>query len=120
VIIPPIYMQTVTDAIRRDGLFLARVPNILESDISRYGGPNVGDMIQFRSTAFPDVSSWKMLEVCIMAVCNCLSNRLNQHVSVSHIIPQANIFHELLVCLIQRYRLCILEINVCLVITLTL
>lgn len=112
VVIPPIYMQNINEAIRRDGIFLARVPAVMEADISHYGGRETTSMIQFRASAVPDCSSWKMIEVCTMAVCKCLTDHLKTPLITDVMIPRVNVFHEVLVSLVERFRKCVLEINV--------
>jgi hypothetical protein len=61
-------MEMVKDAIKRDGIALARVPLSFGLELTKYGGSDPVDMLKFRVASFPDISSWWVLEVCLLTI----------------------------------------------------
>jgi hypothetical protein len=76
VIIPPEYMENVKRAIERDGIVLAKVPLEFELEVSRYGSRDAMGMLLFRLKCFPDTSSWRLSEFCLLSVMNRLESRI--------------------------------------------
>jgi hypothetical protein len=121
-------METIKHAIRRDGIALARIPQNMAMEITRYGARDPVGMIKFRLTCFPDISSFKIIPVCVMYVVNQLEGRIRLagEVSlVSEVAPgdkslalsrfyatETNIFRDILLTLLRRFYVSWREINV--------
>jgi hypothetical protein len=111
-------MKTVKDAIKRDGLALARVPPKFEEELTRFGGQDPTDMLKFRAYIFPrDISSWRIAEVCILAVAHRLESRIyriSQHNSINGADSQIGVngFRDILITLWRRQWQAIMEIDV--------
>jgi hypothetical protein len=126
VILPQVFMKTIKHAIRRDGIALARVHPQFLMDVT-YGARDPVGMIKFRLTCFPDIRSWKVIEVCVMYVVNRLESRIRLagdvffnkselHSSENEVAlgdksltlarfyaAEKNIFRDLLLTLFQRF-----------------
>jgi hypothetical protein len=86
-------MDIIKDAIERDGIALARVPAKLDMEISKYGGNTAIEILQFRASCFPDASSWRILEVCVLTVVKWLKSRIHLAESVAR--DRANYMHSI-------------------------
>lgn len=53
VVLPPVFMDTVNAAIKRDDIFLARLPPQFETQITRFGGTDPIEMLKFRVASQP-------------------------------------------------------------------
>jgi hypothetical protein len=121
VILPPEFMETVKDAIRRDGLALARVPPNFEAELTKYGGTDPIEALKFRFATFPrDTSSWKILEVALLTMVRRIESRINLANSIG-IDPQLFVFYdktevngyrEILYTLLRRIWQSFMEITV--------
>jgi hypothetical protein len=112
-------MSTVNAAISRDGLVLARVPFGIMSELSRYGGHEPVDQLNFVAFNLPDLSSWKILDSCLLDICLMLSDRASisdeeiQEIQESpRLQTSSNIFYDILMCLLKRFWRSYMEINV--------
>jgi hypothetical protein len=105
-------METVLKAIHQDGIAFARVPTKLIAELNRYGGEDAIDMLKFRVSCHPrDTSSWKILEVCLLAVVQRFNYRLEmaksiasarlRQVTINEKI-EMNVFRDLLITLLKR------------------
>jgi hypothetical protein len=131
IILPPVFMQTVTDAIKRDGIAMARVPAKLEMELAQYGGSTAIEILEFQASCFPDLSSWRIFEVIIMSVVQRLKSRLQLAESIvrerqqvlsiyqrsdpMHSVDcktELNGFRDILNILLRRVWTCFMEINV--------
>lgn len=119
------YIEAVKDAIRRNGILMARIPAHFETEVSQYGG---GDdplnILRFRAETFPDLSSWKPLDCLVTAVFIRLYSHIQQASSSLRTSQQFNIhqtnienrrmnvFGDLLYCIIKRFDQTFAEISV--------
>jgi hypothetical protein len=104
-------MQVVMDAIKRDGLALARVPPQFEVELNKFGGTEPIEIIKFRVAGMPrDTTSWRVLDVCILAVVQRLESRLRMAESIRRSGPElvyyenteVNVFRDILITLMRR------------------
>jgi hypothetical protein len=124
VILPPRFMNIVKAAIKRDGLALARVPPRFEEELIRFGAQDPIGMLKFRVSCFPlDSSSWKILDVCLLAIVERLEAK-NQRIVLNNSINEAysqisynrddyNVFRDILLTLMRRLWVSMMEIAVC-------
>jgi hypothetical protein len=115
IIMPLEFMQYAKDAIKRDGIALARVPPNFATDLTKYGGSDPLEMLKFRLSIFPrDPSSWKILDVCLLSVVLRLETWINQAAApLLILVNDINIFHDVLLTLLRRLWISSMEINVC-------
>jgi hypothetical protein len=114
IVMPPEFMQYAKDAIKRDGIALARVPPNFAMELTKYGGSDQLEMLKFRLSIFPrDPSSWKILDVCLLAVVLRLETWINQAKPQLSLVNDINIFHDCLLALLRRVWISLMEIDVC-------
>jgi hypothetical protein len=115
-------MQTVKDVISRDGIALARVPLSFGREITRYGGSDHIEMFKFIVAHFPDISSWRILEVCLLTIVQRLKRRIDFANSIRigprqllfiHEKLKINGFRDTLLTLLKRNSQSVLELKVC-------
>jgi hypothetical protein len=123
VILPPQLMEGVTNAIKRDGLALARAPAYVDKELSKYAGTDPIEVLKFRVTCFPDTRSWKILEVCILSIVQLLDSRIRHSKSIrSNTRPgpelivyentEVNVYRDILLALLRRAWKSMMEIDV--------
>jgi hypothetical protein len=114
-------MDAVMNAIKLDGLALARVPPSLEMDLNRFGGIDPIGVLKFRVACFPqDTTSWKILDVCVLSIVQRLESRIRIAESIHGSGPElavyqntdVNVFRDTLLTLIRRFWLALMEKNV--------
>jgi hypothetical protein len=123
-VLPPIFMESVKAAIRRDGIGLARVPPQFENELTKIGGTDPIEMLRFRVSCLPrDSSSWKIVDVCLYAVVkriearalrmvlNNYINRADQHMLL-YPGTEVNVFYDVLLNLLRRVWISMMEIAV--------
>jgi hypothetical protein len=87
-------METIQHAIKRDGIALARVPSRFLMDVTRYGARDPVGMIKFRLNCLPDMQSWRVKEVCVLAVLHRLDSRIRLAGEVSINDPELHSENE--------------------------
>jgi hypothetical protein len=116
-------METVKAAITRDGLALARVPPNFETELNRFGGTDPMDILKFRSACFPDTSSWKILDICVVSIVHLLDRRVKMAEAklfsnppvpemIRYEVIEVNVYRDILMTLIRRFLTCFSEIMV--------
>jgi hypothetical protein len=114
-------MDIVKESIRRDGIAMARVPVGFDVDVLRYGARDPIGMLQFKATSFPDISSWKLFDSCVVSAFFQLYSRISQANLVNKTFTgkqgpvetmKFNIFNDLLSSLLKGLLKSFSAINV--------
>jgi hypothetical protein len=83
-------------------------------------------MLNFTAANIPDLSSWQILDVCLLEIFQLLSTRVKLGTadryrnSFNHMPVSRNIFRDILICLARRFAKSYLEIHVCTTLILTI
>jgi hypothetical protein len=119
-------MASVIESINRDGIALARVHPQFVMDVTRYGARDPVGMIKFRIDCIPDISSWKINEVCVLTTMYRLDSRIRlagevsfkdpelhsskvalgdiaKSLTLAHFATDINVFRDLLLTLLRRF-----------------
>jgi hypothetical protein len=118
--IPQNCMEVIEDAIRIDGLALARVPLSVEIEMSRYGPQDPLGMFAFRIACYPDTSDIPICDECVNAAESCIRVRLGTARTlakswgfVNATYWEVNTYRDILLTLLRRMWQGIMEANVC-------